>query len=271
MSATRIATFWLVSKEPSAKIELQQELLLGRETGINAGGVSRRHCMIKFFNGSYYVADLKSTNGTFLNGRKLEVHQWNILNPGDSIRIGDMNFQLASSPQAASAKPPEVVRVATETKEEQNRDSEKSHAGYGIRLAAFLLDCLFILGWCYLMGKVLPLDGAASPIRDFIGFAAVIVFPTVFLGQTIGKKIVGLKVVTSANEKVHWKRMIVREIVVKCGFPLLFVGLLGILAAFHPAAPLAMLIVAPILFIIKTRKDGMFFWDALCGTKVIAE
>ena len=33
--------------------------------------VSRRHFMIELINGHYYVSDLGSTNGTFLNGKKL--------------------------------------------------------------------------------------------------------------------------------------------------------------------------------------------------------
>lgn len=47
---------------------------------------SRNHAAIDFQNGFYLLVDLGSTNGTFLNGERLEVGK--LLNPGDEIRIG---------------------------------------------------------------------------------------------------------------------------------------------------------------------------------------
>ena len=53
--------------------------------------VSRQHASIKCSNDSFQLQDLESTNGTFVNNKKVEKHQ---LHLGDKIRIGSfvLNF-----------------------------------------------------------------------------------------------------------------------------------------------------------------------------------
>jgi len=48
---------------------------------------SRLHCAIEFKNNAWHITDLKSRNGTFLNGERIQEAQ---LNVGDRIRIGEM-------------------------------------------------------------------------------------------------------------------------------------------------------------------------------------
>ena len=48
---------------------------------------SRLHCLIEFKDNAWYVSDLKSRNGTFVNGKRIQEAQLNI---GDRIRIGEM-------------------------------------------------------------------------------------------------------------------------------------------------------------------------------------
>jgi pSer/pThr/pTyr-binding forkhead associated (FHA) protein len=52
---------------------------------------SGRHARIYERDGVFYVEDAGSTNGTYLNGRRLEAQQ--PLGPDDSIRIGDTEFR----------------------------------------------------------------------------------------------------------------------------------------------------------------------------------
>lgn len=47
---------------------------------------SRMHCSIRLWDGEYYVKDLKSKNGTYLNQSKVEMAK---IKPGDKIRIGN--------------------------------------------------------------------------------------------------------------------------------------------------------------------------------------
>ena len=59
--------------------------------------VSRRHARIKRSNGNYYIEDLGSTNGTYVNrGRRLLPGNTEILNDGDEVIVGKtfLRFQL---------------------------------------------------------------------------------------------------------------------------------------------------------------------------------
>lgn len=47
---------------------------------------SRMHCGIRIWDGEYYVKDLKSKNGTYLNQQRVEMAK---IKPGDKIRLGN--------------------------------------------------------------------------------------------------------------------------------------------------------------------------------------
>ncbi len=47
---------------------------------------SRMHCGIRIWDGEYYVKDLKSKNGTYLNNQRVEMAK---IKPGDKIRLGN--------------------------------------------------------------------------------------------------------------------------------------------------------------------------------------
>lgn len=49
--------------------------------------VSRRHCRITYKEDNYYVSDLGSKNGTFLNGTELLEGEESILNSGDVLEL----------------------------------------------------------------------------------------------------------------------------------------------------------------------------------------
>ncbi len=57
--------------------------------------VSRLHCGIRLWDGDFIIKDLRSKNGTFVNGRRVEMAK---LNPGDRIRIGSCVFSLDAEP-----------------------------------------------------------------------------------------------------------------------------------------------------------------------------
>src|SRR5207237_5592145 len=75
------------------KIE-KKSLFLGRDDDcdirIDDVSASRRHAEIRPGLSSNYVIDLKSTNGTFVNDKKISVHK---LNDGDYVRIGNGIFR----------------------------------------------------------------------------------------------------------------------------------------------------------------------------------
>jgi|GEM_PF-3047134 len=54
--------------------------------------VSRDHALVDFRNGFFYLVDLGSTNGTYINGRR--VQNASRLNLGDHLRIGNSVFKV---------------------------------------------------------------------------------------------------------------------------------------------------------------------------------
>ena len=50
--------------------------------------VSRRHFQVRFESDVFYISDLGSTNGTYLNGSKLNPNEEQILRDGDMVGLG---------------------------------------------------------------------------------------------------------------------------------------------------------------------------------------
>jgi pSer/pThr/pTyr-binding forkhead associated (FHA) protein len=50
--------------------------------------VSAKHCRISFENGYFFVEDLGSTNGTFIDGTEIAASSAMPLAPGQDIQIG---------------------------------------------------------------------------------------------------------------------------------------------------------------------------------------
>jgi hypothetical protein len=65
------------------------QLLIGRGSGcdlvITGATVSRRHAQLYFREGSWVLVDLESTNGTYINGCRIQRSQ---LLPGDALAFG---------------------------------------------------------------------------------------------------------------------------------------------------------------------------------------
>lgn len=70
---------------------------------------SRLHCGIRLWDGDFYIKDLKSKNGTFVNGLRVEMAK---LNTGDQIRIG--SFTMTFDSDAAKGQHTILREVAEE-------------------------------------------------------------------------------------------------------------------------------------------------------------
>jgi pSer/pThr/pTyr-binding forkhead associated (FHA) protein len=62
---------------------------------VDAPLVSRRHCRFEAGLDALRVIDLESTNGTFVNGQRVEQVE---LRDGDRVRIGRINFTVSRLP-----------------------------------------------------------------------------------------------------------------------------------------------------------------------------
>ncbi len=78
----------------------QNELTIGRVQGndivLPKGNISKRHSRIVLRDGKFIIVDLKSTNGTFVNGKRISSPQ--VLKDSDKIYIGDFTLQLEPKP-----------------------------------------------------------------------------------------------------------------------------------------------------------------------------
>ena len=77
------------------RVPLDPKLVLGKGVfGIDDAAVSSRHCEISFAAGVYSLHDLGSTNGTFVDGRKLEGAH--ILQANQTLQIGQTRMRFVS-------------------------------------------------------------------------------------------------------------------------------------------------------------------------------
>lgn len=73
------------------KIRNKQKIILGRNSGCDVvldydDSVSGRHCEISFEDGIYYITDLNSSNGTYINGEK--IHSKTRISSNDMLGLG---------------------------------------------------------------------------------------------------------------------------------------------------------------------------------------
>lgn len=94
------AKLFLVRNKTQEKIPiLGERFVIGKSTKgtdyqLDNVSVSREHAVIQKQGNSYQLMDCSSTNGTYLNGKRLEAGQPHILNMGDTIRLADEEFTI---------------------------------------------------------------------------------------------------------------------------------------------------------------------------------
>lgn len=96
----------LVNQQGGMIIRITQpEVVVGRHSQVDVRlpmpDVSRRHCRLVYANGTWQVFDLKSLNGVFVNGQRVESA---VLGHGDVLSIGGFTFDvnLASEPAVSA-------------------------------------------------------------------------------------------------------------------------------------------------------------------------
>ena len=56
--------------------------------------ISRVHCKITYQNGNYYITDLGSANGTFVNSKRIPAQYSEIIKNGDAVRLANSDFLI---------------------------------------------------------------------------------------------------------------------------------------------------------------------------------
>jgi pilus assembly protein CpaF len=95
-------------RELFEKNEISVGRVQGNDLMLPKGNVSKRHAKLMFRDGRFIVADLRSTNGTYVNGRKIA--QATIVREGDKIYVGDFVLRFEAAPGVVLA--PESAATA---------------------------------------------------------------------------------------------------------------------------------------------------------------
>src|SRR5262245_23312646 len=90
-------------RESFDRTEINVGRVQGNDLMLPKGNVSKRHARLLYRDGRFIVTDLKSTNGTYVNGRKIA--QATIVREGDKIYIGDFVLRIESEAGAAGQAP----------------------------------------------------------------------------------------------------------------------------------------------------------------------
>jgi hypothetical protein len=103
----------VVGSEPGRRYPLDTDrLVIGRhpdcDVVIDSQAVSRQHAQIVFGDGDYFVEDLASRNGTFVNGQLVEGRR--LLRDGDRLRICDLSLQFGD--ENARRRRPEGMDIS---------------------------------------------------------------------------------------------------------------------------------------------------------------
>ena len=81
------------------RIKLVTKITIGRETDndivVDNKLASRHHAIIQKIKDAYFLKDENSTNGTFLNGKKIPEGKYVRLNSGDKITVGNMSLVIS--------------------------------------------------------------------------------------------------------------------------------------------------------------------------------
>lgn len=89
------------------RVPLCAELTVGRVQGndivIAAGNISKRHARIVVRDGKAIVVDLKTTNGTYVNGQRVISPM--VLKPSDRVVVGDHTLEVVNAEPGDKQKP----------------------------------------------------------------------------------------------------------------------------------------------------------------------
>ena len=97
------------------KSEVTIGRLAGNDIVLSKGSVSKGHARIVSKDGKFVVVDLRSTNGTFVNGKKISTPQ--VVRPSDEIHIGDYILNV------------DALSGARATREQAEPEAEEPQAG----------------------------------------------------------------------------------------------------------------------------------------------
>lgn len=127
-------------------------------------------------------------------------------------------------------------------------------AGFWIRFAASILDTIIVMVPLAIISYFITGDWEGDISTSIASFLYYLILPVVWVGYTIGKRIVGIRIVKVNGEKVGFGTTLMRYVVAS----LIYIVTIGV-----------GVIVS--LFMIGLRKDKRAIHDFVAGTYVTYE
>ncbi|MBN2353920.1 MAG: FHA domain-containing protein [Spirochaetales bacterium] len=131
--------FFISSSLKKKPIELKKnkKFTIGRSSKnslrVNEGTVSDRHASIKWEKSSFKITDNRSTNGTFVNGRRISGVA--VLKPGDKIRLGKFVLTFTSKKVREKQAPSPKKKTAKKTGTARTAKKARSRKSAGRKTA----------------------------------------------------------------------------------------------------------------------------------------
>jgi len=122
--------FEAINGPPISPIEVAsvKPLVFGRSGGsdmqLTDKTVSRKHCRVAYRGDTWFITDLASRHGTYLNGFRLDAEQPAPLSDGDLVRLGPWTFRLRSSSRPSTATPTTNDLASTAHRVQKVRSNE---------------------------------------------------------------------------------------------------------------------------------------------------
>jgi len=117
----------------SEKTEINIGRVQGNDVVLPKGNVSKRHSRIVAKDGKVILVDLQSTNGTYVNGRKISSPI--VITPRDKIYIGDFILQLSPS-AGVDAKDSDKLEDQAPTPTPEKSKSPDPHVVDGLNVSS---------------------------------------------------------------------------------------------------------------------------------------
>jgi predicted component of type VI protein secretion system len=131
------------------EIRIRGAVIIGRapsaDVSIDDRTLSREHTRVYGENGRYFVRDLESKNGTYLNGELIRRPE--ALKPGDRIKVGPATFVFAADPDDLPPAPaPAPAPEARPAAAPAPRPRPRTESGAAADAAAALFARIALFG-----------------------------------------------------------------------------------------------------------------------------
>ncbi len=166
MSVRPKFNFFLVHQETGQRYPVSEEVVIGRVSGDilfpDDAKVSNQHCRVLMTPKGLAIHDFESSNGTFVDGIRLDPKKVYVFKPGSVVSLGSQQLKLQEASTAKSLK--------------RKRKRRRRKKGGYLDLQTFLALALMIGAASYFLRPYLPnppslpsFSKPAKPLDDIVG------------------------------------------------------------------------------------------------------